>query len=193
MSVPFSTVWTAGRWAVLALGAIVGFALYIRSEHPRFSTFHLVAMFTVLAALVSAAVSSFPMLSFMKALSLLLLFLYGSTGARLALGGREEKFFPRLLLFVEMVVYASAVCLPALAEAHLRQPQFVGRHHGRGGRASAFLGGADGRGQDQATARYFRPDVERWPSFLQPGAGGNAGGRDLLLRDLRGSCGATGC
>ena len=110
MSVPFSTVWTAGRWAILAVGAIVGFALYIRSEHPRFSTFHLVALFTVLAALVSAAVSSFPGVSLMKVLSLLLLFLYASTGARLALSGREEKFFPRLLSVVEIVVYVSALC-----------------------------------------------------------------------------------
>src|SRR6185312_531825 len=109
MSVPFSGVWTAGRWAVLAVGAIAGFALYMRSPHPRFSSFHMVAMFAVLAALVSAAVSSFIELSFMKALSLLLLFLYTSTGARLALSGREEKFFSRLLFFVEIVVYLSAV------------------------------------------------------------------------------------
>ncbi|MGC2184508.1 MAG: O-antigen ligase family protein [Terriglobales bacterium] len=126
MSVPFSTVWTAGRWAVLALGAIVGFALYIRSERPRFSTFHLVAVFTVLAALVSAAVSSFPMLSFMKALSLLLLFLYASTGARLALGGREEKFFPRLLLVVEMMVYASAAFYLVLRNPIYGNPNSLG-------------------------------------------------------------------
>ena len=126
MSVPFSAVWTAGRWAVLALGAIVGFALYIRSEHPRFSTFHMVAMFTILAALVSAAVSSFPMLSFMKALSLLLLFLYASTGARLALSGREEKFFPRLLFVVEMLVYASAVCYLVLRRPIYGNPNSLG-------------------------------------------------------------------
>ena len=49
------------------------------------------------------------MLSFMKALSLLLLFLYAATGARLALSGREEEFFPKLLLLLEIVVYLSAV------------------------------------------------------------------------------------
>ena len=49
------------------------------------------------------------MMSFMKALSLLLLFLYAATGARLALAGREEEFFPKLLLLVEVVVYCSAV------------------------------------------------------------------------------------
>lgn len=108
MSVPLSGLWTSGRWVVLAVGAIAGFALYMRGARHRFSSFHLVAMFCVLAALVSAAVSSFPMISFLKAVSLLLLFLYGSTGARLALAGQEEKFFPRLLVIVEIVVYLSA-------------------------------------------------------------------------------------
>ena len=108
MSVPLSGLWTSGRWAVLAVGAMAGFALYMRSARHSFSTFHLVAIFCVLAALVSAAVSSFPLLSFLKALSLLLLFLYASTGARLALAGHEEKFFTRLLVAVEIVVYLSA-------------------------------------------------------------------------------------
>ena len=61
MSVPFSGIWTAGRWVVLGVGAVAGFALYMRSARPQFSSFHLVAMFTVLAALVSAAVSSYPL------------------------------------------------------------------------------------------------------------------------------------
>jgi O-antigen ligase len=109
MAVPLSGLWTAGRWSVLTVGAIAGFALYMRSAQPQFSTFHLLAMFSVLAALVSAAVSAFPVMSFTKATSLLLLFLYSSTGARLALAGREEKFFSRLLLVVEFVVYFTAV------------------------------------------------------------------------------------
>ena len=108
MALPFSGAWTFGRWPVLAMGAIAGFALYMRSARPQFATFHLVAMFAVLAALVSAAVSALPMLSFLKALSLLMLFLYAATGARLALAGREEEFFPKLLLFLEVVVYLSA-------------------------------------------------------------------------------------
>lgn len=126
MSVPFSGVWTAGRWVVLAVGAMVGFALYMRSSHPRFSTFHMVAMFSVLAALVSAAVSSFAGLSFMKAVSLLLLFLYASTGARLALSGRAEKFFPRLLFFVEIVVYLSAVAYLFLRRPIYGNPNSMG-------------------------------------------------------------------
>ncbi len=109
MSLPFSGVWTFGRWPVLATGAIAGFALYMRSARPQFGSFHLTAMAAVLAAMVSAAVSGLPMLSFLKALSLLLLFLYASTGARLALAGREQEFFPKLLWLLEIVVYLSAL------------------------------------------------------------------------------------
>jgi O-antigen ligase len=126
MSVPFSGLWTAGRWAVLAVGAFAGCALYMRSACPRFSGFHLVAMFSILAAMVSAAVSSFPELSLLKALSLLLLFLYASTGARLAWGGRTEKFFPRLLLCVEIVVYCSAVAYLVLRIPIYGNPNSMG-------------------------------------------------------------------
>jgi O-antigen ligase len=126
MALPLSGLWTAGRWVVLAVGAIAGFALYVRSAQPRFSAFHLVAVFSVVAALISAAVSSFPLLSFMKALSLLLLFLYASTGARLALSGREEKFFPRLLFFVEIVVYFSAVAYLVLRWPIYGNPNSMG-------------------------------------------------------------------
>jgi O-antigen ligase len=126
MSVPFTGLWTAGRWVVLAVGAMVGFALSMRSAQPRFSSFHMVAMFSVLAALVSAAVSSFAGLSFLKALSLMLLFLYASTGARLALSGREERFFPRLLWFVEIMVYLSAVAYLIVRRAIYGNPNSMG-------------------------------------------------------------------
>ena len=125
-SLPLSGVWTSGRWLVLAVGAIAGFALYMRSARPQFSTFHLLAMFAVLSALVSAAVSAFPFLSFMKASSLLLLFLYASTGARLALSGREEKFFLRLLWYVEMVVYVTAAAYLVLRIPFYGNPNSMG-------------------------------------------------------------------
>jgi O-antigen ligase len=72
-------------------------------------TFHLVAFFCVVAALVSAAVSAYPSLAFLKATSLLLLFLYGSTGARLAVMEREASFFSKLLLGCELLVYITAI------------------------------------------------------------------------------------
>jgi O-antigen ligase len=123
---PFSGVWTAGRWWVLTVGAIAGFALYMRDQHHRFGTFHLLAFFCTLAALVSASVSALPVVSSLKALSLLLLFLYGATGARLALAGREERFFRRLLLVVEMVVYISALVYLVLRIPAYGNPNSMG-------------------------------------------------------------------
>jgi O-antigen ligase len=125
-SIPLNGVWTSGRWWVLAVGAIVGFALYMRSARHHFETFHLVAFFCVTAALVSGMVSSLPVMSSLKALSLLLLFLYGSTGARLALAGREQKFFPRLLFGTEIFVYLTAVVYLIFRYPVLGNPNSMG-------------------------------------------------------------------
>jgi O-antigen ligase len=109
MRLPLNAAWTSGRWIVLALGAFAGLVVYARDQRHYFATFHLVAFFCVVAALVSAAVSGYPSLAFLKAMSLLLLFLYGSSGARLAVIGREESFFPELLLGCELLIYISAI------------------------------------------------------------------------------------
>jgi O-antigen ligase len=109
MAVPLNGVWSSGRWVVLAVGALSGLVVYARDQRYSFTTFHLVAFFCVVAALVSAAVSAYPRLSFLKATSLLLLFLYGSFGARLTVTGREAKFFSKLLLACELLVYITAV------------------------------------------------------------------------------------
>ena len=109
MVVPLNVVWTSGRWIVLAVGALAGLIVYVRDQRYCFTTFHLVAFFCVVAALVSAAVSAYPSLAFLKAMSLLLLFAYGSTGARLAVLGREASFFAKLLLGCELLVYITAI------------------------------------------------------------------------------------
>ena len=109
MVLPLNAVWTSGRWLVLAVGALAGLVVYIRDQRHSFATFHLVALLCVVAALVSAAVSAYPSLTFLKAMSLLLLFLYGSSGARLAVIGREASFFAKLLLGCELLVYITAV------------------------------------------------------------------------------------
>ncbi|HXM23202.1 MAG TPA: O-antigen ligase family protein [Terriglobales bacterium] len=109
MVLPLSVAWTSGRWLVLAVGALAGLVVYTRDQRYYFATFHLMALFCVVAALVSAAVSAYPSLAFLKAMSLLLLFLYGSSGARLAVIGREASFFPKLLLGCELLVYITAV------------------------------------------------------------------------------------
>jgi O-antigen ligase len=106
---PLNAAWTSGRWFVLAVGALVGLVLYARDPRSYFGTFHLVALFCVVATLASAAVSAYPNLALLKAMSLLLLFLFGSSGARLTIMGRKENFFSALLVAGEVLVYATAI------------------------------------------------------------------------------------
>jgi O-antigen ligase len=106
VDLPVGTVWTAARWVFLCVGALVGLVMMLREGRHHFGLFHMVAMFAILATLVSAAVSQFPSVTLLKALSILLLFLYGSTGARLAVTGRENSFFVGLLIGCEVFVGA---------------------------------------------------------------------------------------
>ena len=108
VDLPFSSVWTSARWGILGVGALVGVAIVLRDRGSRFGLFHILAVLAVLAALVSAAVSRYANLSFLKVLSLLLLFIYGGTGARLAVAGREDRFFSGLLTGCEVFVAAIA-------------------------------------------------------------------------------------
>jgi O-antigen ligase len=108
IDVPLAETWTSRRWIVLAIAAGAGAVLYLQDPRHRFGTFHLLALFSVAAALVSGLVSSYPRVATLKALSLLLLFLYGATGARLAALGREGPFLRGLLLASETLAYAGA-------------------------------------------------------------------------------------
>jgi O-antigen ligase len=108
-ALPWQGVWTIGRWYVLAVGALAGFVIYMRDRSHSFSSFHLVAGFCVLAALVSAIVSSYGSVALLKAASLLLLFLYGASGARVAVMGREAKFVAGLLLGCELLIYLTTL------------------------------------------------------------------------------------
>ena len=110
MDLPGSSIWTAARWLILGVGAFVGSVIMLKDRRYHFSLFHVLAFFAVLAALVSAAVSRFTSLSLLKVLSLLLLFVYAGTGARLAVTGRENRFFSGLLIGCEMFVGAIAAC-----------------------------------------------------------------------------------
>ena len=106
VELPVGSLWTAARWAILGVGALVGSAIMLRDRKYRIGWFHVLAMFTVLAALVSAAVSRYSSLSFLKVLSLLTLFIYAGTGARVAATGRENRFFAGLLIGCEFFVGA---------------------------------------------------------------------------------------
>jgi O-antigen ligase len=124
---PFSLAWLQGRWFVLATGALAGFAIYMKDSRHHFSTFHLVAFFCVLSAIVSAVVSAYPEESLLKALSLLLLFLYGCSGARLAVPCfNPAEFFQGLLLTCEALAYLSAVCYFLLHLEFFGNPNSLG-------------------------------------------------------------------
>ena len=101
--------WTVARWLFLGLGALAGSVIMLKERGHRFGIFHVVALFAVLAAIVSAAVSRYPDLAMLKAMSVLLLFVYAATGARLAVTGRESQFFSGLLTGCEIFVGVIAV------------------------------------------------------------------------------------
>ena len=109
VDLPVGSVWTMARWMILGVGALVGSIIMLKDRRYHFGLFHALALFAVLAALVSAAVSRYTSLSFLKVLSLLLLFVYAGTGARLAVTGRENRFFAGLLTGCEVFVGAIAV------------------------------------------------------------------------------------
>lgn len=108
-SVPAHELWTSVRWVVLAAGAGAGFIVWLKCNHLHLGAIHLIALACVLTAIVSALVSVYPGVTLLKALSLLLLFLYAITGGRVALAGREAQFLSSLLLGCELLVYISAV------------------------------------------------------------------------------------
>ncbi|HEX3104192.1 MAG TPA: O-antigen ligase family protein [Terriglobales bacterium] len=127
IDLPMSGSWLQGRWIVLALGALVGLAIYMRDPNHRFYMFHFLAFSCVLSAAVSASGSAYPQEALLKSLSLFLLFLYGATGARLAVPWLEpQKFFRKLLLVCEVITYATAVAYFLLRWAIFGNPNSMG-------------------------------------------------------------------
>lgn len=126
MRVPLQGAGTVGRWVVLASGAVVGFIVWTRTPRKHFQSIHLIAFFCVCAAFVSATVSPFIQLASLKALSLLLLFLYCATGARLAVLGREDRFFHGVLWGAEIAVYGTALCYFGLGAGIWGNPNSLG-------------------------------------------------------------------
>ncbi len=106
---PFSAAFRTGRWLVLAVAAVVGVILYMKQRQLHLTVFHSVSFVCVVTALASAVVSAYPRVAVLKALSLLLLFLYGATGARLAALGYEGDFLATFIAGCECVVYLTAI------------------------------------------------------------------------------------
>jgi O-antigen ligase len=107
--VPLREIWAFGRWFVLIGGAVVGFVAYLKHTHHHFGFFHLVALSAGLVAMISAYQSLHPTVALLKAGSLLILFVYAASGARLAIIGREARFFSGLLIACEFLIYASGI------------------------------------------------------------------------------------
>jgi len=109
-ALPFSGESFTIRWLFLAVGALAGFSIWMRTNRAKhFGLFHLVALFCVFSALASASASSEPITAFLKVGSLFLLFLYTSTGARVALAGREPSFVRGLVLACEVLVFVASL------------------------------------------------------------------------------------
>lgn len=108
VDLPVGSFWTSARWLFLAVGAVAGTLIVVKDRRQHYGLFHAVAAFAILTALVSATVSRYPNVALLKVLSLLLLFLYGGTGARIAVSGRENRFFAGLILGCEVFVGAVA-------------------------------------------------------------------------------------
>jgi O-antigen ligase len=110
LSLPLQGVWAAVRWPVLLCAATVGLALWLKEDRQHFGVIHFVAISCAVAAITSAVVSAFPRIAFLKALSLLLLLIYASGGARIAILGRERDFVRSLVNVCEILCYFAAVC-----------------------------------------------------------------------------------
>jgi len=124
--VPFQSGLISGRWMVLGAGAVGGLLICLRDRARSIREFHMVAIFCVLAALLSATSPEYPMQAVLKALSLLLLFLYGSFGARLAAAGRMEPFASGLLLACEGLVYLLAIAYFVFRQDVMGNPNSLG-------------------------------------------------------------------
>jgi len=132
MNIPLQGAWTAGRWVVLSAGAVVGFIVWTKTPRRPFGSLHLIAFFCICAAFVSATVSPFIQMASLKALSLLLLFLYCAAGARMAALGREDRFFRGLLWGSEIGVYVTAICYFGLGQPIWGNPNSIGAAMGIG-------------------------------------------------------------
>ncbi len=126
IATPVQSVSSQARWIVLAAGAIAGLILYLKESGHWFGVFHAIALSCVLSAFASAVASSYQSVALLKAASLMLLFLYGITGARLALAGRQDVFLSGLITGVEVLIYISAVSYLVFHYALLGNPNSLG-------------------------------------------------------------------
>ena len=126
MNVPLEGGWYTGRWIVLTAGAAIGYVIWMKAPCRPFGLIHLIAFSCVFTAFVSATVSQYLQMASLKALSLLLLFLYCSAGARVAVLGREDRFFRSLIGVSQIVVYLTAICYLGFDKSVWGNPNSLG-------------------------------------------------------------------
>jgi len=132
MHVPLQGAGTVGRWVVLSVGAVVGSIVWTKTPRRPFGSIHLIAFFCICTAFASATVSPSMQTASLKALSLFLLFLYCAGGARLAVLGREDRFFHGLLWGSEIAVYITAIFYFGLGQSIWGNPNSLGAAMGIG-------------------------------------------------------------
>ena len=126
-SMPMHFGFLQARWAVLGIGATAGLAVYLHHRAHAFGTIHLIALFCVLSAFVSASTSAYPSEASLKAVSLLMLLAYAVAGVRMAVPALSpERFFQKLLLACEVLTWISAVCYFVLRFAIFGNPNSLG-------------------------------------------------------------------
>ena len=126
VNLPLQSAWTGVRWVVLFAGAVVGFIVWTKTPRRPFGSLHLIAFFCICAAFASATASPYIQMASLKALSLFLLLTYCASGARLAVLGREDRFFRGLLWGSEIAVYISAICYFGLGNSLWGNPNSLG-------------------------------------------------------------------
>ena len=124
---PMHAAFLQARWIVLAVGAVAGIAVYIKDRAHSFKLLHLMALFCVLSAFVSASTSAYVSEAVLKALSLCLLFMYASAGMRTAVPAlNPERFFGVFLLGCEILTWLSAGLYFALRFKLFGNPNSLG-------------------------------------------------------------------
>ena len=110
VDLPVGSVWTMARWVILGVGAVVGSILMLKERRYHFGLFHVLALFAVLAALVSAAVSRYTSRLAVEGskpvVVVRLRWHRGETGS----DGAGEPLFCGLLTGCEVFVGAIAAC-----------------------------------------------------------------------------------
>jgi hypothetical protein len=124
---PLAGAGNRARWVFLAVGALVGIVKWSqRNMRRRFTAVDLVALLCVMSAAVSSLVSTRVEMSLLKSSSLLLIFLYGTSGAKVAVVGRESNFFSGLLTACEVISYLSALSYVVLHFEMYGNPNSLG-------------------------------------------------------------------